>query len=75
MRNCKKLYVYTLSAYLGSGIVLVLAVLSHDGRILCATMAHCHCILDATVVRWQAMETLWNKHNIFYTNKTKKEDG
>ena len=25
--------VYTLSAYLGSGIVLVLAALSHDGRI------------------------------------------
>ena len=30
----------------------------HDGRALCATMAHCHCILDATVVRWQAMEAL-----------------
>ena len=59
--------VYTLS-HLGSGSVLVLAALSHDGRILCATMAHCRCILDATAVRWQAMEAFWNKQNMFFTN-------
>ena len=57
--------VYTLSAYLGSGRVRVFAALSHEGRILCATTAHCHRILDATVVRWQAMEALWNKHTYF----------
>ena len=54
--------VYTLSSYLGSGSVLVLAALSHDGRIVCATKAHCCCILDAKVVRWQAMGAFWNEH-------------
>ena len=43
---------YIPASYLGCGSVLVLAALSKDDRILCATTAHCRCILDATVIRW-----------------------
>ena len=49
-------------------VVLLLAALSQDDRILCATAARCRCILVATVVGWQAIEAFWNKQHGVFTN-------